>query len=182
MTSDLWSAAKGTATFEWLDWRGQKLDVDTPSSVQFEVGAINSTKVLHTNTMDVLSDYELSNVVLRMDVQAEGVLPNSDTKTTFRHENWFHVSPLSKAQIQDPGLQLSYSNSTECFTVTATTGVAAWVWLDYPEGAVLNFDSNAFWLAPNESRQISYKVKIDHTYGAWIEGVTVQSIWNQTLP
>ena len=169
-------------TFEWLDWTGKKLSVDTPSSVQFEVGAINSTKVLQTNTMDILSEYDFRNVVLRMDIQAEGVLPNSNIKKTFRHENWFHASPLKTAQLQDPGLQLTYSNDTKCFTVTATSGVAAWVWLDYPGGAVLNFDSNAFWLAPGEARQVSYKVKSDATEGAWIDGVTVQSIWNQTLP
>jgi beta-mannosidase len=79
-------------------------------------------------------------------------------------------------------LQLSYSKSSECFTVTATTAVAAWVWLDYPDGAVVSFDSNAFWLAPGEARQVTYKVKNDTTNGAWIDGVTVQSMWNQTLP
>ena len=132
--------------------------------------------------MDILNDLNPTNVVLRMNVQAEGVLPNSDTKTTFRHENWFHASPLGMSQLEDPGLELSYSNETKCFTVTATSGVAARVWLDYPAGAVLNFDSNAFWLAPNESRQVSYKVKSDSTNGAWIDGVTVQSMWKQTLP
>ena len=182
VTSDLWSPAQGTATLEWYDWSGKKLNVDTPSSVQFEVGAINSTRVLKANTMDALKGYDPTNVVMRMTVQAEGRVPNSDATQTFRHENWFHASPLNKAQLQDPGLQLSYSNETKTFTVEATNGVAAWVWLDYPDGAVLNFDINAFWLLPNEKRQLGYKVKSDTTNGAWIEGVTVQSMWNQTLP
>lgn len=94
----------------------------------------------------------------------------------------FHASPLKTAQLQDPGLQLSYSNTTKTFNVTATSAVAAWVWLDYPDGAVLNFDSNGFWLASGESRQVGYTVKIDTTDGAWVDGVTVQSIYNQTLP
>lgn len=117
-----------------------------------------------------------------MRVKTEGTLPNSDTMQTFTHENWWHASALNKAQLHDPGLQLSYSNDTKKFSVTATKGVAAWVWLDYPNGAVLNFDDNGFWLAKGQTKEVGYTVKFDHTDGAWIDGVTVQSMWNQTLP
>lgn len=182
VTSDLWSSVEGTATLEWYDWSGKKLKVDTPSSVQVEVGAINSTKVLQTNTMSVLKSFDPMDAVLRMQVTVTGTLPNSKDTQTFKHENWFHASALNKAQLRDPGLQLSYSNQTKNFTVEATSAVAAWVWLDYPDGAVLNFDSNAFWLLPNESREVSYTVKSDTTGGAWVDGVTVQSMWNQTQP
>lgn len=181
VTSDLWEPASGVVVLEWIDWSGAKLSVNTPTHVEFEVGAINSTRILRTNVKDALQDYDLTNVVFRMQVQAEGRLPNSDVKTTFRHENWFHASPLNKAKLGDPGLQLTYSNQTESFNVTATTGVAAWVWLDYPNGAVVSFDSNAFWLGPGESRHVGYRVKSDQTNGSWIDGVTVQSIWDQTL-
>lgn len=181
VTSDLWDAVSGVAVLEWIDWSGARLSVATATHIDFEVGAINSTRILHTNVKDVLQDFDLTNIVLRMQVQAEGRLPSSDIKTTFRHENWFHASPLNTAQLQDPGLQLAYSYQTESFSVTATTGVAAWVWLDYPGGAVVSFESNAFWLAPGESRHIRYKVKSDQTNGSWVEGVTVQSMWDQTL-
>lgn len=182
VTSDLWDEVKGTATFEWYDWSGKKLDISTPASKDFTVGAINSTEVLHTNTMDILDGYDMTNVVFRMRVQAEGMRPNSDVKQTLRHEHFWSAAPLNKAQLQDPGLKLSHSKSDECFTVMATTAVAAWVWLDYPDGAVVSFDSNGFWLAPGESRQVTYKVKNDTTNGAWIDGVTVQSMWDQTQP
>lgn len=181
MTSDLWSSINGTVQLTWLDWSGQVLNIDTPAQVDFTLGAINSTRVLRTNTSTALAGHDMTNAVLRMQVQAEGSLPNTDVETTFRHENWFHASPLNKAQLQDPGLQLEYSNETESFHVTATSGVAAWVWLDYPDGAVVSFDRNGFWLAPGESRQVGYRVKVDRTNGSWIDGVTVQSIWNQTL-
>ncbi len=75
MTSDLWEAVSGTATFHWYDWSGKQLDVNTSQSVAFEVGAINSTQVLQTFTTDVLSNYNLSNVVLHMGVEAQGSLP-----------------------------------------------------------------------------------------------------------
>ena len=182
VTSDLWDEATGTATFEWLDWSGNRLSVKTPASVQCTVGAINSTKVLQTNTENILNGFDTTNAVLRMQVQATGQRPNSNSKETFRHEHYWSAVPLNKAQLVDPGLQLSYSKANECFKVSATTGVAAWVWLDYPDGAVVSFDSNAFWLAPGEARQVTYKVKNDTTNGTWIDGVTVQSMWNQTLP
>jgi len=65
----------GTATFHWYDWSGKQLDVNASQSVAFEVGAINSTQVLQTFTTDVLSNYNLSNVVLHMSVEAQGSLP-----------------------------------------------------------------------------------------------------------
>ncbi|KAK4547881.1 hypothetical protein LTR36_010600 [Oleoguttula mirabilis] len=181
VTSDLWDAATGTATFTWYDWSGSKLPINATSSVDFSIGAINSTQVLQTFTTDILKDYDLTNVVMHMTVEAQGSLPNDNTTRIFRHDNWFHPTALKDAQLVDPALQLSYSNSTKNFTVTATSGVAAWVWLDYPSGSVLNFDSNAFWLAPNGTREIGYTVKSDSTNGAWIDGVTVESLYNQTL-
>lgn len=179
VTSDLWSPASGTVTFDWYDWGGSKLDVNTTSSVDFTVGAINSTEVLQTNTSTILRDP--TNAVLRMRVQAQGSMPNSNKSMNFEHENWFHASPLNTAQLQDPGLQMSHSNDTGTFDVTASTGVSAWTWLDYPAGAVVTFDDNGFWLAKGETKKVGYRVKSDSTDGAWIDGVTVMSMWNQTL-
>ncbi|KAK4988671.1 hypothetical protein LTR50_003750 [Elasticomyces elasticus] len=184
VTSDLWTSATGVANFSWYDWSGNRLKISTSSSTIFEVGAINTTLVLSANTFDILNStgYNYSNVLMRAEVTAEGRLPNTNETRTFRHENWYHAAALSHAALVDPGLTLSHSNTTNNFTVTATTGVAAWVWLDYPAGAVLNFDSNGFWLLPNETRQISYTVKNDTTRGRWIDGVCVSSLWDNTQP
>ncbi|TKA74266.1 hypothetical protein B0A49_08659 [Cryomyces minteri] len=81
------------------------------------------------STNEVLSGYDLTNVVMKVETTVQGRLSNSNTSTFFRHENWFRPIPLSQAKLVDPGLTLSYSNSTKNFTVQATTGVAAWVWL-----------------------------------------------------
>lgn len=116
-----------------------------------------------------------------MEMQAQGRLPNTNITRTFRHDNWLHPTALRSANLVDPGLDLSFSNNTGNFTVTATSGVAAWVWLDYPAGAVVAFDSNGFWLAANSSREVAYTVKSDSTNGEWLGGVNVQSLWNQTL-
>jgi beta-mannosidase len=182
VTSDLWSAANGTATFSWMSWSGAKLATETPQEVQFQIGAINSTEVLATNLNKILKGHKKNDAVLRMQVQASAPLPNSDRITTFRHENWFSASPLNRAKLSDPGLELSYSDDRETFSVTAMTGVAARVWLDYPAGAVVSFDSNGFWLAKGESREVGFKVKNDTTNGSWRDGVKVWSMWDQTTP
>ncbi|KAK8253567.1 putative beta-mannosidase [Phyllosticta capitalensis] len=182
VTSDLWTSASGIADFAWYDWSGKPLEIDTPSSATFTVGAINTTLVLKANTNDILKGFDPTNVILVANVSADGKLPNSDKQQTFTHENWFHPTSLASAKLVDPGLELSYSKETQKFTVSATKGVAAWVWLDYPEGAVLYFDENAFLLLPGQSKEIGYTVKSDKTSGAWVDGVTVRSLWDNTTP
>ncbi|KAK8151481.1 putative beta-mannosidase [Phyllosticta citrichinensis] len=182
VTSDLWSDVSGTANFAWYDWSGKKLDIDTPASAEFSVGAINTTLVLKANTNDILNGFDPENVILVANASAEGKLPNSDQQQMFTHENWFHPTSLAKAKLVDPGLELSYSADTQKFTVTATKGVAAWVWLDYPEGAVLYFDQNAFLLLPGQSKVVGYTVKSDTTGGGWVDGVTVRSLWDNNVP
>jgi len=183
VTSDLWTPARGNASFSWYDWSGKALNISTPSTVEVNVGAINTTRVLQTNTFETLNSTGLdySNVVMRMETEVLGQLPNTNETRTFRHENWFHASPLSTAKLVDPGIEMRYSNDTKNFTVTVTSGVAAWVWLDYPDGAVVQFDSNGFWLGVNQTREIGYTVLSDTTHGDWIEEVTVQSLYNNTL-
>ena len=180
VTSDLWTPASGTATFQWLQWDGTPItNLSTPSTVNFTVGGLNTTRVLATNTNNLTIDY--TNVILYMNVTAQGSLPNTNTSSTFNHQNFFHAVSLAEAKLVDPGIMLTYSNATKNFTVEATTGVAAWTWLDYPAGTVANFDSNAFLLLPGQPRSVGYTVKTDSSNGAWVEGVTVQSLWNNTL-
>lgn len=117
VTSDLWESVSGTANFTWYDWSGAQLNISTPVTVDVHVGAINTTRVLQTNTFSILNTtgYNYSNVLLHMSTEVEGELPNTNITRTFRHENWFHASPLSSAALIDPGLELSYSNTTKKF-------------------------------------------------------------------
>lgn len=116
-----------------------------------------------------------------MNLTAQGSLPNTNTTRTFTHENVFHARSLADAELVDPGLTLTYSNATKNFTVEATTGIAAWTWLDNPAGTLLNFDANAFWLMPGQPREVGYTLKSDSTDGDWVEDVSVESLWNNTL-
>lgn len=116
-----------------------------------------------------------------MEVEVESELPSSNETRVFKNENWFHPAALKTAKLVDPGLELSYDESTKNFSVTATKGVAAWVWLDTPAGVLLHFDDNGFWLAANETREVGYTLRSDTTNGKWIEGATVSSMWNLTL-
>ena len=181
VTSDLWSPIDGIVTFESSPWSGTpvtNLSSIIPTTTPFTVGALNTTRVLALNIADL--DVDLTDLVLYMNLSATGPLPNTDTNQTFHHEN-FLSEILSKAKLVDPGLQLSYSTATGNFTVQATSGVAAWVWIDYPAGAVVSFDTNGFWLLPGRAREVGVNVKSDETGGKWVEGVSVRSMWDNTV-
>ncbi|KAK4507048.1 hypothetical protein PRZ48_000782 [Zasmidium cellare] len=182
VSSDLWASATGTATFTWLDWAGNEITPpgNTTNSVNFTVGGLNSTQVLQT----FLTNSSLpnpTNSILKLSVSATGSLPNTNETRTFKHSNWFTPTGLNEAQLTDPGLELSFSDVTGNFTVEATKGVAAYVWLDYENGPVVAFDDNGFWLGKGERREVGYTVVKNGGCGGWVDGVTVGSIWNQTL-
>ena len=81
----------------------------------------------------------------------------------------------------DPGILMTYDDETKQFAVEATTGIAVWTWLDYPAGPLLNFEDNGFLLLPGRKRQVGYTLKSDSSGGEWVGGVTVESLWNNTL-
>ncbi len=176
VTSDLWEDATGMATFTWLDYRGKKLS--TPSLVPFTVGALNTTQVFQVNTSTLA--FPLSNALLQMSVTASGTLPNSKVCKTFKHESFFHDWNLNTVDLVDPGLVLDFNNKTEKFILEATSGVAAWVWMDYPAGVRGNFEENAFWLVPGCKREIGFTMIDNGGNVEWWRDVTVRSLWNNT--
>ena len=143
------------------------------------MGALNTTRVYVTTIDNFTLNYD--NAILYIKVTAEGQLPNTNTTTTFTHENFFHACSLAEAELMDPGISLTYSNETENFTVEATSAIAIWTWLDYPAGVLLNFDANGFLLLLGQPREVSYTLKSDTTNGSWVNKVTVESLWNDTL-
>jgi beta-mannosidase len=178
VTSDLWDEVQGTATFAWYKYDGTL--ISPPVDVLFTVGALNTTQVFQANTNDIT--YDLKNSILKMNLTASGTPPNTDRTKTFKHEYIFHYLDLNQVNLQDPGLTLSYNEMTGNFTVQATKAVAAWVWLDIPAGTLANFAENGFWLLPSDGpREIGVTVKDDTSGGKWLDGVTVRSLWNNTL-
>ncbi len=103
---------------------------------------------LDNSTLDG-DDY--NNALLYMNISATGQRPNTNSSnTTFTHENFFHATSLAQARLVDPGLELTFDNETETFTVEAKTGVAVWTWLDYSAGPLVNFEDNGFLLLPGQ--------------------------------
>ena len=147
-----------------------------------KVDAINTTRVFQGNTKQILRGIAPENAILFMETSVRGELPNTRSSREFRHQNWFHPVPLSQAKLVDPGLRLTHLVSTKKFRVEATRGIAAWVWLDYPEGSLVHFEHNGFWLRPGLPMEVGYDVKWDMSSGAWEKKVTVQSLWDLTLP
>lgn len=179
MTSDLWSSASGTAFFQWYQWDGTLITNVSIPVVSFIVGALNTTLVYATTIDNSTLDY--NNAILHMNISARGRLPNTNTTTMFTHENFFHADSLANARLVDPRLRLTYDSSVQMFTIEATSGVAVWTWIDYPAGALLNFDRNGFLLLPGHPKKVGYTLKSDTTNGSWVEQVTVESLWNNTL-
>jgi beta-mannosidase len=180
VTSDLWSTAKGTANFTWYDWSGTLLNTTTPASVPITIDAINTTLALHSDLTPLLRVYDLSDIVLHMSTSVQGYLPNNSTLQTFTHENIFYLPALADARLVDPGLSIEYDKESSVFWVQAKKGVAAWVWIEYPEGPVVWFEDNGFWLRKGERRKIGFEV-LKGGMG-WVEKVTVESLWNMTQP
>ncbi len=179
VTSDLWSTASGTATLQWYSYDGSKLGNKT--EISFKVGALNTTKVLDTNTLAL--SYNLTSSFLKMNITAIGTPPNSATSQTYTHESYFHLWHLNQVQLPDPGVSLDYNPATQKFTVKATKGVGVFVWLDFPEGCARKFDENAFWLIPGDGgKQVGYRLKEDksQTNRSWTESVTIRSLWDNT--
>jgi beta-mannosidase len=73
VTSDPWESVSASAAFEWYDWSGGKLDVNTTPAVNFAVGAINSTQIPQTSTKEVLGGiHDPRNTILKTSVRASG--------------------------------------------------------------------------------------------------------------
>lgn len=164
---------------------------------------MNTTRVLSLDLSSSSSfggaggGWDPKNAILFLSLIARGPLPNSspanETTTIFNHDNFFHPVPLSEAKLVDPGLVLSSSSSSPSndsadqykFKITATTGVAVWVWLDYPAGLIGRFDENAFFLRKGEEKDIEFKFHDDEEGGKvwrWQKKVTVRSLWDNYLP
>jgi beta-mannosidase len=178
VTSDLWTPASGSATLAWYSYNGSLLA--PAETVPFSVSELNTTKVFQGNTNEL--GYDLKNALLKMNITATGSLPNTNATREFKHEYYFHTLSLRDANLQDPGLVLHYDENSGNFTVEATKGVAAWVWLDLPAGTLGNFGENTFWLVPGDGkREIAVTVKEDGSAGGWVGGVKVGSLWDNTL-
>ncbi|KAK7959595.1 uncharacterized protein PG986_004449 [Apiospora aurea] len=177
VTSDLWEEVHGTVDARWYTWEGEEVNLDGGlRGKEVTVGALNSTKIFAT-----MPDGNASNLIMRTNVTVAGKLPNSEEVATFHQTNWFHATPLSQANLVDPGLQLTHHEEAAMFTVTAASGVSAWTWLDTPAGVVVAFEDNGFWLTKGEPRRLGYRVIQDDTGGDWINKVTIQSLWDNTL-
>ncbi|CAG8014878.1 unnamed protein product [Penicillium nalgiovense] len=184
VTSDLWETAHGTVNLTWTDLSGKPIpeNAGTPLTKQFSVGALNATSIYETNVAN-LSLRDVKDAVLIIDLTAQGRLPNSESKTltTFTQRNKFTPVFPKDLALKDPELKLSHDTHAGTFTVEAQSAVSMYTWLDYPVGVVGYFEDNSFSLLPGEKRTLRFVVQKDETGGKWVDGVTVRSLWDQTI-
>jgi beta-mannosidase len=180
--SDLWSTVKGTAKLTWYNWAGEPYTVSSSlgGSVDVSVGAINATQVFALNTKSL--PFSLDSAVAVLTVEVKGTPPNvADGKEqTYTHVNWYSPIPLSQAKLVDPELSLSYDKRTKKF-ILESKAIAVHTWLDHPAGVIGNFEDNDFIVLRGQKKELSFTVKNDTTTAEWVKGVTVESIFNNTL-
>lgn len=189
VTSDLQDSISGTMSYQWVEYSGNPLSVggtatieaqrngsskgngtqaSKPNRLNFNVGAINTTEVLHyPNLKNTLtnSNVSLDDAVLILSIEAG----------SYKHTQFFHPAKLSDVDLADPGLKLSRNGNG--FTVTATKAVAAWVWLEYDTNDVQGYWSdNGFWLNKGESKDVTFTVFSGS--GDWASTVSVRSVYD----
>ncbi|KAK1149194.1 hypothetical protein N8T08_006414 [Aspergillus melleus] len=180
--SDLWEPATGTVRLTWFDLGGNPIPANagSPTSISFNVGALNTTRV-YSAGLDKLRLADPRASILLISLEAKGHLPNMKEIISFTHENHFVPVRPKDLKLVDPGLKLSYDKGSGIFTVEATSGISLYTWLDYPAGLVGYFTENAFVLAPGQKKEIEFVVQMEGECDDWMDKVTVQSLWDQAL-
>ena len=179
VTSDHLDAVDGTVEYEWMTWSGDSVDVGlgnnstNSTSVNVHVEPVNSTMALRYNSVlqTLQSKANISDVVMRLQVTA-----GNDV-----HTSYYHPVTLGNATLVDPGLQLTlHDPSSNTFSVQATSGIAAWVALDYSAHQVQgHWSDNVFWLQKGEKRSVTFNLWNDWTGdGSWTKSVSVRSMWD----
>ncbi|KAG6355782.1 hypothetical protein INS49_003748 [Diaporthe citri] len=184
--SDLWTEVHGSVSMAWLDWAGD--EVNSPGTTEFTIGPLNSTLLATTDISSIFGNGSQNgtDAVFVANLTATGTLPNTNATKTFTHTNYWTPTPLARAALKDPGVKVSYDSQADQFTVTATSGNSAWTWLaldpdDSPD-TIVAFDDNGFFLRRGESKTVGYGViGGSQTAGDWVNRVTVESVWNNTL-
>lgn len=194
VVSDLWTEVSGHITLSWLDWAGEELDIPlddgtrSSTTTRYTVGPLNSTLLA---TFNISQDFgadanDAANAIFVANLTATGTPVNTNVTKTFSHTNYWTPTPLASAALTDPGLHVAYDEQGDQFTITAGTGNGIWTWisLDPVDSAttIVVFDDNGFFLRKGESKTISYSVLGDSESSGWQERVTVESIWNNTIP
>lgn len=179
--SDLWESVSGNISLRWYDLRGRDIpgNAGVPTSVQFSVGPLNTTDIINTD-METMKIVDEKNCILIMTLNAEGHRPNSEEATMFRHENYFLPAYPSEAKIIDPKLSWHYDEESQKFKIQANKGVALYTWFEHPRGTLGHFSENNFVLLPHQTKEIEFHMADDKTGGNWLDGVSVQSLWDQS--
>lgn len=190
VVSDLWGTVGGVVEMGWLGWDGssRKLvsgEEEETGRKEFVVDGVSATMVKRMDLAGVFggagNGTNASEVVFTARVTATGTPVNDQVTRTYTHVNYWTPTPLARAVLVDPGLELGYDSTRDQFVVTARSGVSVWTWLSaaVEDDVIVNFEENGFFLSKGEVKRIGYTV-LENGRGEWKGRVTVQSIWNQT--
>ena len=185
------SSSPSSSTTSNLQFRSSNssssLQASTTTTLNFTVGPLNSTRLAAIHVSDLVSSGALdpASGLLVANLTAAGVPINggANATRTYTHTSYHTPTPLSKAHIRDPGLEIHYDAGADEFVVAARKATAIWTWLSLPasdSSVIVTFNKNGFLLRKGEEVRIGYNVLSGKSEG-WQGRVGVESIWNNTL-
>ncbi|KAJ7816754.1 glycoside hydrolase family 2 protein [Mycena olivaceomarginata] len=181
VTSDRWEAVEGSAQLTWYDWSGNMLNTSTH---EFTVPPLNNSLISQTLGLDAIlpAGQNATDVWMLLNLTAQ-----VENKTVI-NEQVFTPASLAGASLVDPEIQIS-STADLTFTLSATSGVAPWTWLDHSAGTVGVFvdnttglPSNGFYLVPGIDRTLKFLLNEDlsTTTSPDPADFVLRSLWNNT--
>ncbi|CAH7666060.1 glycoside hydrolase superfamily [Phakopsora pachyrhizi] len=163
VTSDLWVPVEGIAQWTWYDFAGKSLSSTTAS---FRVGPINSTRLLRSQGLDSIVPAKQSPNDAWLHLQ----MRTRDGK--YINEQFYTPVPLKDANLRATKVISKPIGPRKVSIEVLKGGVAPWVNVEHPPGLRGYFKdiktgkpSNAFYLRPQEKRQLEF-VLADKDHGS----------------
>ncbi|KAM5539879.1 hypothetical protein V8D89_006382 [Ganoderma adspersum] len=182
VTSDRWSAVRGTAQLTWYAWSGEA--ASSGMRVGFEVPSLNNSVVYEVSGLDAIlpAGRAAEDVFMLLNVTAE-----VDGKRVTQ-ESYFTPTSLASANLVDPKIEVR-SGKDLAFTLSAKGGVGVYTWLDHPAGTVGYFQdtstglpANGFYLIPGIDRSLQFILNpsLSKVVDPNPADFVVRSVWNNT--
>ncbi|OZJ05132.1 hypothetical protein BZG36_01341 [Bifiguratus adelaidae] len=130
----------GAAQWAWYDWKGNAIESSTK---KFTTQSLNNTLLYNTTGTGEPKENATTDVWLYMNLTV-----TDPSGMQYTHENYYIPGfDLKNASLVDPDLNVT-SQGNNTFKVSASTGVAAFAWINHPLGVNGYFSDNSFFVIP----------------------------------
>ncbi|OZJ03656.1 hypothetical protein BZG36_03551 [Bifiguratus adelaidae] len=167
-SSVLNNSVSGAAQWTWYDWNGNAIESSTKN---FTTQSLNNTLLYNTTGTGEPKENATTDVWLYMNLTV-----TDPSGMQYTHENYYIPGfDLKNASLVDPGLNVT-SQGNNTFKVSASTGVAAFAWINHPLGVNGYFSDSSFFVIPGQDRTVTFTTYDGNLWDG--SNVTVWSVWN----